>query len=83
MLSEDILNKHDLKLDLLLPLLDKTIEQIKSGQAFKSQTGPAIRGDQRTIEDHTGQLNDHVQVIYKAFSDSINIRHKQNDGRKT
>ena len=26
-LSEDILNKHDLKLDLLLPLLDKTIEQ--------------------------------------------------------
>ena len=82
-LSEDILNKHDLKLDLLLPLLDKTIEQIKSGQAFKSQTGPAIRGDQMTMDDHIGQLNIHERALYKALSESINIRHKKNDERKT
>ncbi|HIF14412.1 MAG TPA: DUF2520 domain-containing protein [Bacteroidetes bacterium] len=76
-LSEDILNKHDLKLDILLPLLDKTIEQVKTGQAFKSQTGPAIRGDKRTMDDHIGQLNIHDRAMYKALSESINIRHKK------
>ncbi len=66
-----------------MPLLDKTIEQIKSGQAFKSQTGPAIRGDQMTMDDHIGQLNIHERALYKALSESINIRHKKNDERKT
>ena len=81
-LSEDILNKHDLKLDILLPLLDKTIEQIRLGRSLESQTGPAIRGDQRTMDDHLGQLNIHDRALYKALSESINIRHNKNDRRR-
>jgi predicted short-subunit dehydrogenase-like oxidoreductase (DUF2520 family) len=79
-LSEDILNRHDLKLEILLPLLDKTIDQIRSGKSLESQTGPAIRGDQRTMDDHIGQLNIYDRPLYKALSESINIRHNKKDG---
>ena len=80
-IAEDILNTHNLKFDVLLPLLEKTVENIRAGNALNSQTGPAIRGDQSTIDDHMKQLKPEIQRLYKAFSDSIQTRHIKDNGR--
>ena len=66
---------------MLLGLLDKTVENIRAGNALNSQTGPAIRGDQSTIDDHMKQLKPEIQRLYKAFSDSIQTRDIKDNGR--
>ena len=70
--SESILESNDIPLDILQPLLRKTIaKQAKIG-SYDAQTGPAIRNDKSTIATHIDLLTDPLDKdIYQAITNSI------------
>ena len=58
---------------LLLPLIQETAARLEDASPSKTQTGPAIRGDDATIEKHLDLLNKYPQLkkIYELFTESI------------
>jgi len=72
-IADNILKQHKLSLDLLKPLIDETAHKIKNDSPVKMQTGPAIRGDKKTMEAHLKLLkgDKKVKEIYKMVSESI------------
>jgi len=68
--SHDITAEQQLPFRLLQPLLQKTIQQVKGKTPKSLQTGPALRGDQKTLERHLQQLEAHPQLadIYRAMT---------------
>ena len=72
-ISQDLLAKKQLDFDLLFPLIEKTVEKLKTITPKNAQTGPAARDDQQTIEQHLSALSDEevYQNIYKILTDSI------------
>jgi predicted short-subunit dehydrogenase-like oxidoreductase (DUF2520 family) len=61
------------ELDDLMPLIEKTISKAKKYPPNKVQTGPAARGDLKTIKEHIALLKNYPKQkeIYKLFSKSI------------
>jgi predicted short-subunit dehydrogenase-like oxidoreductase (DUF2520 family) len=71
-IAEDLLQQQDLDRSLLFPLIDETISKFKEHGAAKSQTGPAIRGDQETISKHLVSVNDTTyRQIYQLLTNAI------------
>jgi len=67
-------NKLDFK--LLQPIMQSTISNAFKYSPEKSQTGPAIRNDNVTLENHLKMLEKDVSVaeIYKLISESIQLK---------
>lgn len=71
-IAENILNDNQLSLDIIKPLIAETTEKIKKNSPAKMQTGPAIRGDNKTIKKQLALLTDKEQKkIYELVSKSI------------
>jgi predicted short-subunit dehydrogenase-like oxidoreductase (DUF2520 family) len=72
-IAEDILVNNKLSLDVLKPLIEETANKIKSNSPLAMQTGPAIRGDKKTMDAHLKLLsgNKKLKEIYKLMSESI------------
>lgn len=70
-IAENILKKNKLSLDLLKPLIEETALKIKDNSPTKVQTGPAIRGDKKVMEEHLKMLNGNNKEIYKIVSNHI------------
>lgn len=73
-ISEDILKKHQLDLTLLQPLIKETAQKVASLSPALAQTGPAKRGDQKTIDKHQELLNTQQKNVYKVLTESIQQR---------
>lgn len=76
-ICEEILGDAKIPRELLFPILEETVQNIKRHPAYELQTGPAIRGDAKTQERHLNLLKndpDYVK-IYETLSASI--RHMQ------
>ncbi|NBB88997.1 MAG: DUF2520 domain-containing protein [Bacteroidetes bacterium] len=73
-LANRLLNEKDLEFDHLLPLIRTMVANAESGDLEKILTGPAVRGDQQTIDRHLDLLEKHEEVknIYKTLTKSIN-----------
>lgn len=69
--SKEITNAQDLPYELLVPLLNETIEKSKFAHPFDIQTGPAKRNDVETIEKHLSLLPMAYHDLYKAITKSI------------
>lgn len=71
--TEDFCSKHQLRFELLHPLIIETAQRIKMGSAFDLQTGPARRGDEQTLEKHVQLLaqSPPLQHLYETISKSI------------
>jgi predicted short-subunit dehydrogenase-like oxidoreductase (DUF2520 family) len=70
--SENILKKEKLSFDLLKPLIAETAAKVKTISPAKAQTGPAARGDKKTIEMHLKMLKDKKhKEIYKLMTKNI------------
>lgn len=72
--ANNILGKEDLSFDYLKPLLEETIHKIEEMSPKQAQTGPAIRGDQKTIEQHLAVIKEKYPDfldIYSAITNSI------------
>ncbi len=72
-LAEKICKDHNLPFEMLKPLILETFSKAILNGPAENQTGPAIRGDQKTIEKHlkiiAGEPN--MVEIYKAITQSI------------
>jgi predicted short-subunit dehydrogenase-like oxidoreductase (DUF2520 family) len=72
-----LLNENDLPFALLQPLIQETAAKIQDHAPATMQTGPAVRGDQVTMERHRALLNTHpdLQQLYQFFSTAIQKHH--------
>lgn len=74
--------KQDLettKLDFsyLKPIIETTIQRCMNEDPFDIQTGPAIRGDEKTIQQHLTLIHNvtEYQHLYKSITKSIQEKH--------
>ena len=71
-IGHEICSEKDLSFDILKPLIQETAEKIKTENPKNSQTGPARRHDQSTINRHIYQLeHSNYQEIYRYLTNSI------------
>lgn len=79
-ISSNILKDVDLNLDVLYPLIDRTIKAIKEKDPKYCQTGPAIREDYNIIKEHLSLLPPSIQEIYRLLTQSIiNTKHNETE----
>lgn len=72
-LSADVLAKHGLPFDVMLPLIDETARKVHELSPAAAQTGPAVRYDENVIRMQRDLLADEpaVQELYDRLSLSI------------
>ena len=72
-ISQELCDENKLDFEFLKPLVIQTVAKVFSVGANEAQTGPALRGDTRTLEIHKEMLSskpDYLEV-YKSISNSI------------
>ncbi|TDQ17512.1 putative short-subunit dehydrogenase-like oxidoreductase (DUF2520 family) [Algoriphagus boseongensis] len=72
-IAEEIMRRQGLDFEMLKPLIIETISKSLQLGAKKAQTGPAIREDYETLEDHHRFLNynEELAEIYRLISQDI------------
>lgn len=72
-LAETICNEHQLPFEILKPLILETFSKAILSGPRESQTGPAVRGDEKTILKHLGLLDNHPELrnVYRVMTESI------------
>lgn len=75
-IAQQILDEQHVDVNLLLPLIDATVEKLKYGRAIDNQTGPALRGDQNILDMHQQMLSNRHdwQTLYLMMSQGIQQR---------
>jgi predicted short-subunit dehydrogenase-like oxidoreductase (DUF2520 family) len=78
-LNEQICKENNLPKSALQPIINQTFERLKTSSPQAIQTGPAIRGDKSTIEQHEQLLAGHPEwlKVYEAMTASIQAMHKK------
>lgn len=75
MISDDILGKESIPLDILHPLIKETASKITKHAPKDVQTGPAVRKDKSTIDAHLNYLKEgDYYDIYKLLTENIITR---------
>jgi predicted short-subunit dehydrogenase-like oxidoreductase (DUF2520 family) len=72
-LANTILAANNLQFDLLRPLIMETALKVQDDLPVRVQTGPAIRNDESTMNDHIKLLSGspELQELYESLSKSI------------
>jgi predicted short-subunit dehydrogenase-like oxidoreductase (DUF2520 family) len=70
-IGKNICESNQLPFEILQPLIEETVDKIKTLSPEKAQTGPAVRNDQKTIENHLDMLHLKQQKIYTTLTKSI------------
>jgi predicted short-subunit dehydrogenase-like oxidoreductase (DUF2520 family) len=72
-LAEEYCSKEKLDFTLLYPLIQETADRVMQISPSKSQTGPAVRHDDSTIQEHMEILKNHPELkkVYEFLSDCI------------
>ncbi|MGB6035049.1 MAG: Rossmann-like and DUF2520 domain-containing protein [Cryomorphaceae bacterium] len=79
-LSEDLLAKAEIDRSILHPLILETANKVLMQSANVSQTGPAARGDKKTIETHRallGEDNSYREIYDRLTNEIYNRTHEQ------
>lgn len=79
--GEGIMKKINIGLEPFFPIIKATLENIESKGPLMSLTGPIVRGDAGTVEDHIHAMGDMElhKRIYKALSlSALEIARKRN-----
>jgi predicted short-subunit dehydrogenase-like oxidoreductase (DUF2520 family) len=78
-ISEKACQEQELPFTLLKPILYQTFDRIEASSAVDLQTGPARRGDEKTMNRHLEMLGKypHWRKIYEAASASIEDMYKR------
>ncbi|EDM38699.1 hypothetical protein PBAL39_21540 [Pedobacter sp. BAL39] len=76
-IGADILSAAGLDFELLKPLIMETAAKVQHAEPSSVQTGPAIRGDEQTMNRHKELLMDRPELaaIYETLSNSIKKTH--------
>lgn len=71
-IGNDICNENNIPFDILNPLITETAHKVLTLSPIEAQTGPAIRNDSTTINEHLNFLtNQNQKEIYKILTKSI------------
>lgn len=71
-IGEQICSENGMDFSLLTPLIEETVNKIKDMRPYEAQTGPARRGDQKTLHAHLKLLkNKNHREIYSLLSNSL------------
>ena len=72
-MAAELLERHGLPFDTLLPLIDETARKVHTLSPREAQTGPAVRGDRRVVEAQRCLLADtpELQQVYDVMARSI------------
>ena len=72
-LMQDYLTKENIDFSILQPLIQNTVDKLDLGSPGEMQTGPAIRGDQETINNHLELLKNYpdLKEIYERLTEKI------------
>lgn len=79
-IAQHVLEQKQLDFDLLRPLIDQTAQKVKTNDPENVQTGPAVRGDSKTMNKHIELLKNNPEYleVYRLLSQSIiNSQHKK------
>lgn len=79
-LAADILEKHGMTFDVMLPLIAETAQKVNELHPRQAQTGPAVRFDENVINAQTALLagNPLMQEVYTLMSRSIHHYSEKN-----
>lgn len=77
-ITHEYMKKQNLDFNILLPLIQNTVDKLTLGNPYEMQTGPAVRNDKTTIKNHLEILKDDevMSDIYKTVSKRIQKYHK-------
>lgn len=80
----DISAAQNIPIAILQPLIEQTVNDLRTRHPTETQTGPAKRGDMITMRRHLEMLEAHPewQEVYKALSASITSLYKPISGEK-
>jgi predicted short-subunit dehydrogenase-like oxidoreductase (DUF2520 family) len=72
-IAEALLAEKGIPFELLKPLIRETSEKINDLSSRDAQTGPAVRNDTSTLEEHLRLLASHPEIaeLYRQISKSI------------
>lgn len=70
-IAKEYIENRDLDFDHLKPLLLETVTKLQEQDPYAVQTGPARRGDSKTINQHLSKLDGRSKEIYQLISESI------------
>jgi predicted short-subunit dehydrogenase-like oxidoreductase (DUF2520 family) len=72
--AAEVLKNANVSFDILMPLINETVDKLKEISPEEAQTGPAFRNDLKVLEKHIGLLTKAKakMLIYKMLSDQIN-----------
>ena len=73
MLAEEYCRKEGADFNMLLPLIRETADRLSKIPPGDAQTGPAIRGDEATIERHLELISNYkdIKEVYALFTRQI------------
>jgi predicted short-subunit dehydrogenase-like oxidoreductase (DUF2520 family) len=74
-IGSEIVQQQQLPFDVLLPLIEETVNKIRNNPPESMQTGPARRGDDATIVKHLEFLEQNTpqyELLYTVMSIGIN-----------
>lgn len=76
-MAAELLEEKGLPFQVLLPLMQQSIEKLKKLTPHEAQTGPALRGDTKVTEAHEAMLASHPrwQTIYRLLTEEIRETH--------
>lgn len=78
-IGHEITESKSVEFDILKPLINETARKIEMLSPYMAQTGPAKRGDKKTIKKHLKALDKDIhKEIYELLTKSI----KQTHGKK-
>ena len=77
-LANQVLVENGLDFNIIRPLIAETADKVMNNVPEKVQTGPAVRGDENTMNKHLGLLESQpeLQNIYQTLSKSIKLMPK-------
>ena len=82
--AHDMLIKENIDFNLLYPLMEETLRKAQSGNPARGQTGPAIRRDTNTMQEHIKLLSNRpdLQKIYTFISNNIQEYYSGNQSKQ-
>ena len=73
-IAEKLLATEGVPFSVMLPLVRETARKVETMSPKDAQTGPAIRGDRKVIDEHLALLKDNPEYaeLYRLISTDIN-----------
>jgi len=83
-IAQQILDKQKIGFDILKPLIKETADKVQNYLPAQVQTGPAIRNDENTMEEHLDLLSNEpaLMQIYTLLSQGIIKMDKRSNGAR-